>query len=59
MRDDKLIKRTVKYRQNKIKKVVVATAIKGSVTHRKQIDIIKLFGTIDFVDDYDYKSVRQ
>ena len=59
MRDDNLIKRAVKYRQNKIKKAVVATAIKGSVSHRKQMDIIKLFGTIDFVDDYDYKSARQ
>ncbi len=59
MRDDKLIKRVAKYRQNKIKKAVVVTAIKGSVSHRKQMDIIKLFGTIDFVDDYDYKSARQ
>lgn len=56
--DDKLIGQAVKVGQHKTKKEAVTVALKEYITHRKQIDIIKLFGTIHFADDYGYKSAR-
>lgn len=56
--DDKLIGQAVKVGQHKTKKEAVTTALKEYIAHRKQIDIIKLFGSIDFTDGYDYKSAR-
>ncbi|MCP4217100.1 MAG: hypothetical protein GY765_20805 [bacterium] len=34
------------------------TAMKESIRRRKQIEIIKMFGKIDYDDCYDYKSGR-
>lgn len=55
---DKLIEQAVKAGQHKTKKEAVTVALKEYIAHRKQTDIIKLFGSIHFVDDYDYKSAR-
>jgi len=56
--DDKLIGQAVKVGQHKTKKEAVTVALKEYIAHRKQMDIIRLFGLIHFVDDYDYKSAR-
>jgi hypothetical protein len=56
--DDKLIGQAVKVGQHKTKKEAVTTALKEYIAHRKQMEIIKLFGSIDFADNYDYKSAR-
>jgi len=46
--DDKLIGQAVKVGQHKTKKDAVTTALKEYIAHRKQRDIVKLFGSIDF-----------
>jgi len=56
--DDKLIGQAVKVGQHKTKKEAVTIALKEYISHRKQLDIIKLFGSIDFADNYDYKRAR-
>jgi hypothetical protein len=56
--DDKLIGQTVKVGQHKTKKEAVTVALKEYIVHRKQMDIIRLFGSIHFAEDYDYKSAR-
>ena len=42
----------------KTKKETVNQALKEFIQRRKQEEIIDLFGTIQFDDDYDYKKLR-
>lgn len=56
--DDKLIGQAVKVGRHKTKEEAVTVALKEYITHRKQMDIVKLFGSIHFAEDYDYKSAR-
>ncbi|MEN6639529.1 MAG: type II toxin-antitoxin system VapB family antitoxin, partial [Smithella sp.] len=44
--------------QHKTKKEAVTVALKEYIAHRKQMDIIRLFGSIHFAEDSDYKSAR-
>jgi hypothetical protein len=37
----------------------VTAALGEYIRHRKQLEILNHFGTIDFDPDYDYKKVRQ
>jgi Arc/MetJ family transcription regulator len=57
--DDKLIGQAVKVGQHKTKKEAVTTALKEYIAHYKQLNIIKLFGSIEFSRDYDYKKARR
>lgn len=56
--DDKLIVQAVKVGGHKTKKEAVTTALKEYIAHRKQLDVIKLFGSVTFSEDYDYKKAR-
>ncbi|WP_319523177.1 type II toxin-antitoxin system VapB family antitoxin [uncultured Desulfosarcina sp.] len=56
--DDQLINEAKKISGLKTKKAVVTEALKEYIQRRKQIEIIKLFGKIDFDPDYDYKAQR-
>ena len=56
--DDKLIVQALKAGHHKTKKAAVTTALKEYIAHKKQLDIFKLFGSIDFDKDYDYKKMR-
>jgi Arc/MetJ family transcription regulator len=56
--DDSLIGQAVKAGQHKTKKEAVTAALKEYIIHRKQQNIIQLFGTINFADNYDYKTAR-
>ncbi|HQK99124.1 MAG TPA: type II toxin-antitoxin system VapB family antitoxin [Smithellaceae bacterium] len=56
--DDKLIEEARKVGNHKTKKEAVTTALKEYIAHRKQRDIVGLFGTLKFSEDYDYKSAR-
>jgi hypothetical protein len=42
----------------KTKKETVNQALKEFIQRRKQVEIIELFGNIDYSDDYDYKKLR-
>ena len=43
----------------KTKKETVNQALKEFVQRRKQEEIIDLFGTIEYDNDYDYKEMRK
>jgi len=57
--DDKLLKLALKVGGFKTKKETVNAALKEFVERHKQPEIIELFGTIPFDDDYDYKAGRK
>ncbi len=56
--DDKLIMQAQKVGHHKTKRETVTVALKEYIAHRKQLVIKKLFGTIDFDNNYDYKKAR-
>jgi len=57
--DDKLIEKARKIGNHKTKKGVVTEALEEYIQRRKQVKITKLFGTIDYDPDYDYKEQRK
>jgi Arc/MetJ family transcription regulator len=57
--DDHLIQEALELGEHKTKRAVVEAALQEYVQHRKQLNIIELFGTIEYDDDYDYKQQRQ
>jgi len=44
---------------HKTKKAAVNAALDDYVSRLRQRDIVKLFGTIEYYDDYDYKALRK
>jgi hypothetical protein len=56
--DDKLIEEARRVGGHATKKAAVTAALDEYIRRRKQLNIIKLFGTIDFDADYDYKANR-
>jgi len=56
--DDQLIEEARKISGLKTKKDVVTEALKEYIQRRKQMEVIKMFGKIDFDPDYDYKAQR-
>lgn len=56
--DDNLISQAQKMGRHKTKKDAVTTALKEYIAHKKQAEIIELFGTLHFDKDYDYKKAR-
>jgi len=57
--DDKLIVEAQRIGKHKTKKEAVSAALAEYVRRRKQLDILKLFGTIDYDPSYDYKAERR
>lgn len=57
--DDELIKEALLLGRQKTKKAVVTEALAEYIQRRKQIEILKLFGEINFMPDYDYKTQRK
>lgn len=57
--DDKLITKALKIGRHKTKKEAVTAALKEYIAHKKQLEIVGLFGTIDFDRKYDYKKARK
>ena len=56
--DDELILQALKAGHHKTKKEAVTAALKEYIAHKKQMEIIDLFGKVDFDKDYDYKKAR-
>ena len=56
--DDKLIMEALKVGHHKTKREAVTAAIKEYIAHKKQLAIKKLFGAIDFDNNFDYKKAR-
>jgi hypothetical protein len=56
--DDRLIDEARRVGNHKTKKEAVTAALDEYVRRRKQLEILELFGTIDYDPDYDYKKNR-
>jgi len=56
--DDNLLETAKRISKHKTKKAVVTEALEEYIQRRKQFQITKLFGKIDYSEDYDYKEQR-
>ena len=56
--DDSLIVEAQRIGKHKTKKSAVTEALREYIQRRKQLEITKLFGKIDYDEDYDYKEKR-
>jgi hypothetical protein len=57
--DNRLIEEAQKLGRHRTKKGAVTAALDEYIARRKQQDIIKLFGTIEYDEKYDYKRERR
>jgi Bacterial antitoxin of type II TA system, VapB len=57
--DDRLIEQARSVGRHKTKKEAVTAALQEYVQRHKQMEFIKLFGTIDYDPKYDYKAERR
>lgn len=57
--DDRLIDEARRIGQHGTKKAAVTAALEEYISRRRQTEILKLFGTISFDPEYDYKKARQ
>jgi Arc/MetJ family transcription regulator len=57
--EDRLIDDARRVGNHRTKKEAVTAALKEYIDHRKQIEILKLAGTIDYDPTYDYKKMRR
>ncbi len=57
--DDKLIDEARRMGNHRTKKEAVTAALKEYIDRRKQLEILKLFGTIDYDPAYDSKKMRK
>lgn len=57
--DDDLIQEALAVGHKTTKKAVVIEALKEYIQRRKQLEILKLFNTIEYDESFDYKEQRQ
>ena len=57
--DNNLINEAIAIGEQNTEKSVIEAALKEYIQRRKQIQILDLFGTIEYEADYDYKQQRQ
>ncbi len=57
--DDQLIEEARKVGHHKTKKEAVTAALSEYVAQRKRLEILSLFGSIDFDPNYDHKAERK
>jgi Arc/MetJ family transcription regulator len=57
--DDKLLEEAQKVGGHRTKKDTVNEALREYIQRRRQIKIVKLFGTIEFDRAHDYKKQRR
>ncbi len=57
--DDRLIIEAQKLGHYKSKREAVNQALKEYINHKKQLKTLKLFGQIEFDNNYDYKKQRR
>ena len=56
--DNELIMQALTLGHHKTKREAVTAALQEYIAHKKQLNIFKLFGSVDFDTDYDYKKAR-
>jgi hypothetical protein len=57
--DDRLLLEAQKAGRHRTKRETVTAALEEYIRHRKQQEILSLFGKIDFERGYDYRSERK
>ena len=57
--DDALLAEAQQIGGLKTKKATVNEALREFITHRRQLEILDLFGKVDFDPKYDYKHERK
>jgi len=57
--DDRLIEEARRVGHHETKKEAVTAALDEYIRRRKQTQILDLFDTIDYQEDYDYKTNRR
>ena len=57
--DERLIREALELGDHRTKRAVVEEALQEYVMRRKQLQILDLFGTIEYDEDYDYKAQRK
>lgn len=56
--NDDLLEQAKIVGRHKTKKAAVTEALEEYIQRRKQTEVIKVFGSIDYVESYDYKKQR-
>ena len=57
--DDRLIEEARRIGHHATKKAAVTAALDEYIRRRKQMQILDLFDTVDYQQDYDYKANRR
>lgn len=57
--DDELLEEARRVGGHRTKKATVTEALEEYIQHRKQAQILELFGTVDFDPKYNYKKQRR
>jgi hypothetical protein len=57
--DDRLIDEARRIGRHATKKAAVTAALQEYINRRRQVEILSLFGTIQFDPKYDYKKSRR
>jgi len=57
--DDRLIEEARKVGGHATKKAAVTAALDEYIRRRKQLEILKHFGTVEYDEKYDYKTHRR
>ncbi len=57
--DDDLLEQAKTIGKHKTKKAAVTEALEEYIRKRKQIEVTKVFGSIDYDESYDYKEQRR
>ncbi len=56
--DDKLINEALSLGNHKTKKAVVTQALQEYIQRKKQLEILNIFNSIEYENNYDYKEQR-
>jgi hypothetical protein len=57
--DDRLIAEAKKVGRHRTKKEAVTAALDEYIRKRKKLDVLEMFGKIDYDENYDYKRERE
>ncbi len=57
--DERLMQEALELGGHRTKRAAVEEALQEYVMRRKQLQVLDLFGTIDYEEDYDYKAQRK
>jgi Arc/MetJ family transcription regulator len=57
--DDRLIAEAKKVGRHRTKKEAVTAALDEYIRKRKKLDVLEMFGKIDYDETYDYKRERE